>query len=93
MRHQSHFSPAEGMWYFAQPSHSWTPGGRDGEWEIIRAYHAKEEYRWNLDNMMVALIKDERVAEETARIMALHGVVKAAIPEPLPVPSTRDVEP
>lgn len=72
MKHQSYYSPSEGMFYWVQPSQSSSPGGRDGEWEIIRAYHTKEACRWNASNMMIALIKDERIAEETARIMALH---------------------
>ena len=84
MKHQSHYSPSEGMWYWVQESRSDTPGGMDGHWEIIRAYHTKDAHRWNMSNMMVGLFKNPAVAEEVARIMALHGAVRAAIPTPLP---------
>lgn len=81
MKHVSHYSSSEGMWYFVKPSRSDSPGGRDGEWEVIRAYHAMEERRWNMSNRMIALIKDERIAEQVAKLLAEHGL---AIPDPLP---------
>lgn len=53
------------MTYFTRKSHSGSPGGQDGDTEVIYG----QERPWLMENRMVALCKDARLAEHIAALL------------------------
>ena len=59
------------MTYFTQKSSSFSPGGRDGETEII--YGQKNP--WLMENQMIALCRDAQLAEHIALLLRKHPFI------------------
>lgn len=56
------------MTYFARKSYSNSPGGRDGEFEIIYG----QEIPWLMENKMICLCKDESLARHISKLLNLN---------------------
>ena len=57
------------MSYFVTNSHSSSPGGRDGEFEVLDSPIGDRTDRWSMNTKMIALCLNRDVAEHIAKLL------------------------